>query len=132
MITEGSQQPRVYSEEKMNELKDKYNVVGCLDEMFTSPPIVKEALKSYHAIHRVLVGTHETRNSLISRGLDDYLGQPRNNNGKVEGICIFFPGRRYLSKVSKYDNRPALQVDSVRRASCLYRSNEANQRTDLE
>jgi chromosome segregation ATPase len=107
---------RVYSPEKMNTLKQDHGVLGYMDESFTAPAVVMEALRSRHAIHKVLIGSDKTQESMDTRDLSNVLSTP-------QGYCIFTSqgekSFQYTSSVSKYSGKSNLRVDDVRPAKWL-------------
>lgn len=107
---------RVYSPEKMDELKQEHGVLGYMDESFTAPAVVMEALKSRHAIHKVLIGSEKTQESMDTRNLSSLLSTS-------QGYCVFTSqgdkSFQYTSSVSKYSGKANLRVDDVRPAKWL-------------
>jgi predicted HicB family RNase H-like nuclease len=122
----------------MKILKKDHGVVGYMDESFTAPEIVVQALKSNAAIHKALVGTDQTQKSLDDRNLLDYLAESETNDGKLKGCCIFASegnqSHKYTSNISKYSGKPSLRVDEVRPAKWLAPgvSDEAKQHVQQE
>lgn len=116
-------QPRMYSDEKMQILKEQHGVVGYLDESFTAPDIICEVLKSGHSIHKVLVGTDQTQKSLDDKNLLGYLTESERGDGRLMGCCIFASegsgSRKYTANISKYSKKAATRIDEVRPAKWL-------------
>jgi chromosome segregation ATPase len=99
-----------YSKQKMDVLKKDYGMIGTMDEIFTAPDCVKQALISFGMVNKVLVGTDKTYQSK-NKGLDEYLAEPdqsRNQHGKQQFSYFCSNGQsshQYSGSVSKYGNR---------------------------
>jgi len=113
--------PRMYSDAKMKVLKEEHGVVGWMDESFTAPDVVMEALRA-HGVEKVLVGTDQTQQSLDNRNLLDYLSQPENG-GRLLTCAIFSSAGdrsfKYTSTISKYSGKPSVRIDDVRPSKWL-------------
>jgi chromosome segregation ATPase len=113
--------PRMYSDAKMKVLKEEHGIVGYMDESFTAPNVVLEALKA-HGVERVLMGTDQTQQSLDNRNLLDFLSQPENG-GSLQSCAIYSSAQeksfKYTSNISKYSGKPSVRVDDVRPARWL-------------
>ncbi|VEU43232.1 unnamed protein product [Pseudo-nitzschia multistriata] len=127
-------EPRMFSEQKMAVLKRDHGVMGYLDESFDAPDIVVQVLKTNSAIHKVLVGSDRTQDSLDGRDLGRILSESEHHHGKLQSYCIFASkdgdSFKYTSQVSRYSGKPSLRVDDVRVARFLSRgaSDDAKQR----
>jgi len=125
---------RIYSERKMNMLKEEHGVIGYLDETFEGPNIVMEALKSNSAIHKVLVGDDRTQDSIDDKGLGNILSESERNNDTLQSYCIFASKRgecfKYTSQISRYSGDSMLRVDNVPPARMLTKgaSDDAKQK----
>ncbi|KAK1947417.1 Structural maintenance of chromosomes protein 5 [Phytophthora citrophthora] len=91
---------RPYSNEKMREYRDRYGMVGFLDELVTAPDIIHEALRTQAGLHTVMVGSQKTED-IINRG-----GQIFQEIASAERKTAFVtPYKKYVTSVSKYGNR---------------------------
>mmetsp|Transcript_2900 Transcript_2900/g.5510 ORF Transcript_2900/g.5510 Transcript_2900/m.5510 type:complete len:1133 (+) Transcript_2900:146-3544(+) len=129
--------PRMYSEEKMNMLKEEHGVIGYLDESLNCSDVVLQALKSSASIEKVLVGNDATQNSMDNRGLAEVLSRSETG-GSPRGYCIFTSNRgqsyKYTCLISKYSHKPSIRVDDIKPARMLTRgaSEEMKQRVEQE
>ena len=111
-----------------------------MDETFTAPQIVVEALKNAAQIHKVLIGTEQTQKSLDDRNLLQFLVDPEAEfgNGRPQSCCIFSTDGqksfKYTSVISKYSGKPSVRVDDIRPAKFLAPgvSEESKQRVQEE
>ncbi len=90
---------RKYSESKMQVLKRDHGVQGYLDEVFSAPDAVIQALRNTSNIQSVLIGNDTTTKSLNNNGLMDYLNQRENGDG-LQAACIFAKDGQKTYKVS--------------------------------
>jgi chromosome segregation ATPase len=123
-ITTLSQKPRMYSDAKMKILKQEHGVTGYMDESFSAPDLVVEALKKSANIEKVLIGTDKTQESIDHKHLYDFLGQPEDNSGRLQSCCIFSSQKdrsfRSTSTISRFgDHNATLKIDDVRPAKWL-------------
>ena len=106
-------EPRMFSEQKMAVLKRDHGVMGYLDESFDAPDIVVQVLKTNSAIHKVLVGSDRTQDSLDGRDLGRILSESEHHHGKLQSYCIFASkdgdSFKYTSQVSRYSGKPSLR-----------------------
>ena len=79
---------RKYSDSKMQVLKRDHGVQGYLDEVFSAPDAIVQALRNTSNIQSVLIGNDETTRSMNSRGLMSFLNQRENGQG-LQAACIF-------------------------------------------
>lgn len=93
---------RRFSERKMEILKREHGVQGYLDEVFTAPDAIIQALRNTSNIQSVLIGNDVTTNSLNSNGLMNYLNEKEDGRG-LQASCIFAKDGRQTFKVSKND-----------------------------
>jgi chromosome segregation ATPase len=111
---------REYSDEKINILKRDHGIIGYLDQSFTAPQVVMQALTNYHNVDKVLVGSEQTQNSIDSRGLSKYLSEAECGSGRARNFSIFTPqgekSFQYTANVSKYSKKVNLRIDDVRPA----------------
>jgi len=112
--------PCLYSDEKMNTLKQQHGVVGYLDDAFMAPDPVREALRHNASVHRVLVGTDKTQESIDRHDLINYLTQKEQGNGRE--ACVIFTSHmqqsfRYHVSISRFSgeaNENVLEVSQAR------------------
>jgi chromosome segregation ATPase len=117
------QKPRLYSDAKMAILKRDHGVVGYMDESFTAPDVIFEALKNKARVHQVLVGDEQTQESLNNKNLLGYLTQSEGGQDKLQSCCIFASeGNRsfkYQSNISKYNGKASTKIDEIKPAMWL-------------
>jgi hypothetical protein len=89
---------RIYSESKMELLRQDHGVQGYLDECFEAPGPVLQALRTRANVQSVLIGNEKTTNSLNKDKLMDYLNQRENGQG-LKASCIFARDRSRTYKV---------------------------------
>lgn len=89
---------RRYSEGKMQVLKRDHGVQGYLDECFTAPDPILQALRNTSNVHSVLIGNDKTTDSLNNRSLMNYLNQRENGDG-LQASCLFATDRGRTFKV---------------------------------
>lgn len=123
-ITTGiKQEERFYSKEKMQILKREHGVLGYMDETIEAPPLILEALKNAAQIHKVLIGSEKTQDSLDNKGLLDFLSQPEGGKTTLNSSCIFSSkngrGSKYQTVISKYDGKASTRIDNARPAKWL-------------
>jgi len=95
IVNHGTLEPvrRMYSDAKMKELKDRYDVLGYLDDSFEAPPAILQALRNTANVQSVLIGTS------LSDPLEKFLEEKENGGGK-QSYCIFVKNGRKSYKVS--------------------------------
>jgi chromosome segregation ATPase len=117
----GQMQPvqRMYSEQKMKILKKEHGILGFLDESFTAPDIIMQALRTHGAVHRVLVGGEETQISMDTKNLLDYLTEPDSSLGqnRAQGSCTFTSrgdkSFKFTQSISTYSGKPTTRIDDI-------------------
>jgi chromosome segregation ATPase len=128
--------PRLYSDNKMQVLKREHGVIGFMDESFTAPDLVVQALKTMAAIEKVLVGTDQTQKSLDNHNLLNYLAESENGDSKLKSCCIFASegdrSSKYNSQISKYSGKPSLRVDDIRAAKWLAKGVNEKAKQDVQ
>jgi structural maintenance of chromosomes protein 5 len=116
---------RMYSDAKMQLLKEEYGVEGYLDDTFTAPEAVMIALQKYAQVHKVLVGGEKAQHSIDKKKLRDVLSEPDRFLGQqgLQQSCIFAVSDkiayRYSQSVSKYSGKIGARVDQVGAARML-------------
>jgi len=116
---------RMYSDTKMDMLKRQHGVIGYLDETFSAPDAVMQALRSQATIHKVLVGSEQTQKSIDERDLLNALAVPDESLGQIEqqGSVIFASkgnsSRKYQTEVSRYSKKISTRIDDVFPAKML-------------
>jgi chromosome segregation ATPase len=86
MVHNGLLQPlsnRFYSDQKMDTLKKQHGVISYLDETFTAPDAILQALRDSAAVHRVLVGGATTTRSMDDKNLKSFLAEPDSALGQT-------------------------------------------------
>ena len=128
---------RAYSDHKMQTLRNEHGVLGYMDETFTAPDLIVQALKNASSIDKVLIGTEKTQQSLDNRDLLNYLSQPERGD-KLMSCCIFSSdgakSYKYTSTISSYSGKPSTRVDDIRPAKFLAPgvSDDAKERVQQE
>jgi chromosome segregation ATPase len=114
---------REYTDAMYRVLKKEHGVCGYLDEAFTAPDPVMQALRDIAAVHKVLVGSEKTQKSIDDHGLLDLLTEPKERGGRLRGSCIFSSkGRmsfKYTTLISRYNGQPSKRQDDVEPAKML-------------
>lgn len=110
---------RMYSEQKMNILKEQHGVACYLDQTFTAPDPVMIGLQKFANVHKVLVGGEKTQDSIDRHKLRDFLAEPEAALGQtgLRTSCIFAAkgnqSYRYTQTVSSYSGKTGSKVDQV-------------------
>lgn len=129
---------RMYSDTKMETLKREHGVLGYLDETFTAPDAVMQALRSTASVHKVLVGSEQTQRSMDERGLLDILSAPDASLGQSgqQGSVIFTSkgqeSKKYQSEVSRYSKKINTRIDNCFPAKMLARGGNPREKKDLQ
>lgn len=116
---------RVYSKEKMDNLKRQHGIGGYLDEMFTAPDIVMQALRDHASIDKVLVGDEKTQHSIDHSRLLDLISKSESSSDQqaLMGSCVFSSKGddyfRYTQNISRYSKQLGSRVDQVGKAQLL-------------
>jgi structural maintenance of chromosomes protein 5 len=116
---------KMYSEAKMQILKDEYGVEGYLDDTFTAPDAVMIALQKFASVHKVLVGGQKAQDSIDRKQLRDFLAEPDHSLGHkgLQQSCIFTMSDRikyrYTQSISRYSGKVGTRVDQVGAARLL-------------
>ena len=110
---EVEEKPRMYSEQKMNRLKQKYGVVGYLDEFFSAPGPIMQALRNQSNVQSVVVGGPHTN---LSDELSDYLFQREDGNG-FRSFCIFAKKNERNPNGNSKDYKVSRHFDII--SSCI-------------
>jgi len=117
-------------------LKNDHGVLGYLDESFSAPDPVMQALRSTSNVHAVLVGSSRTQASLDRHGLLDYLAQREDGRPGLMNSCIFSCHNnkkyKYLSQISRYSGKSGLRVDEVIAARMLAAGTPPEQKEKLK
>jgi structural maintenance of chromosomes protein 5 len=120
---------RPYGQAKMETLKRDYGVIGYLDESFSAPDTVMQALRSFGQVHRVLVGGDTTQSAIDEKGLLDFLSAPDTTLGQQgnQASCIFANSgqstKKYNQSVSRYSHEISTRIDDISPAKVLAPSN---------
>ncbi len=91
---------RRYSDRKMDILQREHGVQGYLDEVFTAPDAIVQALRNTSNIQSVLIGNDVTTNSLNQNGLMNYLNEKEDGHG-LQASCIFAKDGHKTYKVNR-------------------------------
>jgi chromosome segregation ATPase len=124
-VKDGRLEPisRIYSEQKMQALKRDHGIAGYLDETFTCPDSVLQALRSYAMVHQAIVGTESAQASVDKHKLLDNLRAPEQSGGKPNKFCLFTRGQdrafRYTVNTSRGGFANMRQDDITKRANML-------------
>ena len=109
------ERPRMYSEKKMDVLRKEHGFNGYLDEFFTAPGPIMQALKSKHNVDKVLIGGDAVQNSLERKDLVEYLSAKEGSSNQKQSSCFFYTYKgstfKYQSQVSRYTGTS--YIDSV-------------------
>ena len=109
---------RQYSTNKMRALKEEHGVTGYLDDSFTAPDPILQALRTGARVHSVLIGGTKTQSSIDNNGLLDYLSQPETSGQELRGFAIFASKGertfRYQGSISRYSKKIAMSQDELR------------------
>ena len=101
------ERPRLYSEKKMDVLRKEHGFNGYLDELFTAPGPIMQALKNKHNVDRVLMGGDAVNNSLERKDLLEYLSAKEGSPNQKQASCFFYTYKgstyKYTSHVSRHN-----------------------------
>ncbi|KAL7538150.1 hypothetical protein ACHAXR_008319 [Thalassiosira sp. AJA248-18] len=117
--------PRMYSDERMEVLKQEHGFFGYLDETFTAPDPITQALINRHNVDKVLVGGEAVQNSLERKDLIEYLStrEPHDRRSGKQSSCFIYTCRdvsfKYSSSVSRYSGLIGTTVDNLTAAKLL-------------
>jgi chromosome segregation ATPase len=114
---------RPYSADKLEILKKQHGVSGYLDDSFTAPDAILQALRNASSVHSVLVGGTKTQASIDNKGLLDYLSEPEEAGQGLRRYSIFASkgnrSFRYQGNVSRYSKKIAMSQDELRPSRLL-------------
>ena len=100
------ERPRMYSEKKMDVLRKEHGFNGYLDEFFTAPGPIMQALKNKHNVDKVLIGGDAVHNSLERKDLLEYLSAKEGSPNQKQSSCFFYSYKgslfKYTSQVSRH------------------------------
>jgi chromosome segregation ATPase len=115
--------PRMYSNERMTVLKREHGFSGYLDETFTAPDVIMQALISRHNVDKVLVGGEAVHNSLERKDLIEFLSTRESNDNRKQNSCFFYTYKnasfKYTSQVSRYSGEIGTVTDEISHARIL-------------
>ena len=127
---------KTYSADKMRVLKEEHGVSGYLDDSFTAPDAIMQALRNAAKVHAVIVGGTKTQASIDDKGLLDFLSQPEAAGQGLRGYCIFASkgdkSFRYTGRVSQYSKKVAMSQDELRPPRLLTPGANPEHRKQLE
>lgn len=116
---------RMYSDQKMTILKKEHGVLGFLDQAFTAPDAVMEALRSQAGVHKVLIGESKTQESIDKKSLLTYLSEPDAALGQKKlQSCTIVSCRgdqsfKYTQQISRYSGTASMRQDTIMPAKML-------------
>jgi structural maintenance of chromosomes protein 5 len=117
---------RPYSEHKLHILKEQHGVMGYLDESFTAPQPVMQALRDYAMVEKVLVGGEATQTSIDEQDLLAFLNQPdpQAADPKKQQNAVIFSSKgkksfRFTVSKSRYAANTNIRQDEVSPAKML-------------
>ena len=116
---------RMYSDGKMDVLLKEHGFIGYLDETFTAPDPIMQALINNHKVDKVIVGGEEVQKSLERKDLIEFLCTREahdNKPGKVAS-CFYYTNKnasyKYTSQPSRYTGEIGTSSDDIRPAQLL-------------
>lgn len=128
---------RLYSNERMNVLRREHGFEGYLDETFTAPAPIMQALVNKHNVDKVLVGGEGVLNSLERKDLIEFLSSREANDGRPgkQSSCFFFSYKgdsfKYTNQVSRYSGQIGTNQDNITKAVILRPGVDPNVKKDL-
>lgn len=128
--------PRMYSDERMDILKREHGFLGYLDETFTAPDIIMQALVNKHNVDKVLVGGEGVHNSLERKDLIEFLSTKESSSDtRKQSSCFFYTYKnasfKYTSQVSRYSGEIGTVPDEVLPAKILRPGSDPRLRDQL-
>jgi hypothetical protein len=126
----------MYSDERMDILKREHGFLSYLDETFTAPDIVMQALVNKHNVDKVLVGGEGVHNSLERKDLIEFLSTKESSSDtRKQSSCFFYTYRnasfKYTSQVSRYSGEIGTVPDEVLPARILKPGSDPRLRDQL-
>ena len=127
---------RMYSDERMDILKREHGFLSYLDETFTAPDIVMQALVNKHNVDKVLVGGEGVHNSLERKDLIEFLSTKESSSDtRKQSSCFFYTYRnasfKYTSQVSRYSGEIGTVPNEVLPARILKPGSDPRLRDQL-
>ena len=127
---------RMYSDERMDILKREHGFLSYLDETFTAPDIVMQALVNKHNVDKVLVGGEGVHNSLERKDLIEFLSTKESSSDtRKQSSCFFYTYKnasfKYTSQVSRYSGEIGTVPDEVLPARILKPGSDPRLRDQL-
>jgi len=129
---------RIYSDQKMKILKKEHGVIGFLDEAFTAPDPIMQALRTFASVHKTLVGGDKTQDSVDHKGLIRYLSEPDSTLGQrgLQASCVFTSkddkSYKYTQTISRYSSKEVSRIDDILPAKMLAPGVNPRAKKDLE
>ena len=128
---------RMYSDGKMDVLRKEHGFIGYLDETFTAPDPIMQALINNHKVDKVIVGGEEVQKSLEQKGLIEFLctrGAHDNRPGKVAS-CFYYTNKnasyKYISQPLRYTGEVGTLSYDIRPAQLLRPGSDPRQKDEL-
>mmetsp|Transcript_26638 Transcript_26638/g.55195 ORF Transcript_26638/g.55195 Transcript_26638/m.55195 type:complete len:1127 (+) Transcript_26638:256-3636(+) len=128
---------RMYSDCKMDVLRREHGFFGYLDETFTAPDPIMQALINNHNVDKVIVGGEEVQKALDRKDLIELLSTREahdKKSGKVSS-CFFYTHNRssyrYTSQPSRFSGEIGTSSDEVQPARLLKPGCDPNIKEEL-
>ncbi len=129
---------RMYSDGKMDVLRREHGFFGYLDETFTAPDPIMQALINNHNVDKVIVGGDEVQKALDRKDLIEFLSTREaqdNKSGKVSS-CFFYTHNRssyrYTSQPSRFSGEIGTASDEIQPARLLKPGSDPNLKEELK
>ena len=127
---------RMYSDERMDILKREHGFLSYLDETYTAPDIIMQALVNKHNVDKVLVGGEGVHNSLERKDLIEFLSTKESSSDtRKQSSCFFYTYKnasfKYTSQVSRYSGEIGTVPDEVLPARILKPGSDPRLRDQL-
>ena len=116
MIVQDVVEPnRIYSPDKMAELKRKHGISKYLDQAIEAHPLVKQALMNAAQIDQVVLGNDRTQNSMDVHDLKTILATREDGSMKPACVSTTKDGRiyKYNIAVSRHSGKIGVRTDDL-------------------
>jgi len=119
------QMTRLYSDERMDVLRREHGFLEYLDETFTAPNTIMQALMNRHNVDKVLVGGEAVQNSLERKDLIEYLAtrEAHDRRPGKQSSCFFYSFKdqsfKYTSSISRFSGLIGTNTDDIGAAKLL-------------
>lgn len=128
---------RMYSNERMEVLKTEHGFFGFLDETFTAPDHITQALINRHNCDKVLVGGDAVQNSLDRKDLIEFLSSREAHDRRPgkQSSCFFYTHRgstfKYTNQVSRFSGEVGSDVQDIAAAKLLRPGSDPSEKDRL-